>query len=492
MLCGGSHGETAAWSNLSRAGLGRATEVRGGVGSNLKMPNGDTAFWLALLGHPCDQEKRARLWNGYIGWKLPPALRREEARSARPHDGVTAPLGGWPELTVDEISELETLAKEHGGFPTWRDQPYMAFSGSSFESEVNLSDLTLVDADFSNVQFHAPVDLEGARFFMRARFKDATFGAIAFFDSTHFESAVDFDRVQFTDFAEFLSVEFNGAATFDAASFRSQVRFNGAKFVARDTGGLPVPYHASFKGVDFRGGGSFRNVVFGADPTQTEKLLRPRRLADFSDARFHAATAFRGAVFNGSPAFFNCRLHEDTDFSRVRWPKAMPRSRDAEYEIRAWERLELMMSQLEKPLDRHRFFRLKMRSRRLTDGRFLRMVNYLFDVTSDYGWSVTRASVTWIAHWLVAGLVLFVNAGQEAARGDTLKLFTAALGVAFSNAHAFLSLAGDGGYLESCRELIGQHGHGGLLATVGVTQAILGPVLLFLLLLTLRNRFRLA
>ena len=120
------------------------------------------------------------------------------------------------------------------------------------------------------------------------------------------------------------------------------------------------------------------------------------------------------------------------------------------------------------------------------------MVNYRFDVTSDYGWSVTRASVTWIAHWLVAALVLFVNAGQEAARGDTLKLFIAALGTAFANAHAFLSLAGDGGYLESCHELIGQHDHGGLLAAVGVTQAILGPVLLFLLLLTLRNRFRLA
>ena len=170
----------------------------------------------------------------------------------------------------------------------------------------------------------------------------------------------------------------------------------------------------------------------------------------------------------------------------------MPESRRVEYAIRAWERLELMMSQLEKPLDRHRFFRLKMRTRRLRDGRFLRMVNYLFDVTSDYGWSVTRASVTWIAHWLVAGLALFLNAGQEAVRGATLKLFIAALGVAFANAHAFLSLTGEGGYLEGCRELIGQHDHGGLFAAVGVTQAILGPVLLFLLLLTVRNRFRLA
>ena len=40
------------------------------------MPNGDTAFWLALLSYPCSQERRARLWNGYIGWKPPRVLRR--------------------------------------------------------------------------------------------------------------------------------------------------------------------------------------------------------------------------------------------------------------------------------------------------------------------------------------------------------------------------------------------------------------------------------
>ncbi len=150
------------------------------------------------------------------------------------------------------------------------------------------------------------------------------------------------------------------------------------------------------------------------------------------------------------------------------------------------------MSQLEKPLDRHRFFRLKMGTRRLKDGMLPRVVNYLFDVSSDYGWSLTRATVSWVGHWLAFGLVLFVNAGQAAVGGDALKLLGAALGTAFANAHSFLALAGKGGYLESCRVLIGQHDHCGLFAAVGVIQAILGPVLLFVLVLTMRNRFRLA
>ncbi|MYB54241.1 MAG: pentapeptide repeat-containing protein [Acidobacteriia bacterium] len=457
------------------------------------MPNGEIAFWRAILDLPGKHEQKARLWNGYIGWKLPPGLRGETPRNGWPHYVVHAPPGGWPELTEDERSVLENLAQEYGGHPTWRERTYMDFVGSSFESEVNLSDLTLIDADFSKARFHAGVQLEGSRFFMQACFSGTNFEAGARFHKTFFEADVHFNHVQFRGFALFESVEFNGGATFDRAGFESYVRFNDSKFVETHfSGGISVLNLASFKGVHFRGGASFRNVVFGEDPTRTVKRHRPRRLADFSDARFDAATDFRRAVFNGPPAFFNCRLHEDTDFSRVEWPKAMPEPREIEYAIRAWERLELMMSQLEKPLDRHRFFRFKMRARRLADGRFLRVINYLFEFTSDYGWSVKRASLSWVAHWLVAGFVLFSNARQAGFGGDTLKLFIAALGTAFANAHAFLSLAGPGGYLEGGRLLIEQHVHGGLLAIIGVTQAVLGPVLLFVLLLTLRNRFRLA
>ena len=264
--------------------------------------------------------------------------------------------------------------------------------------------------------------------------------------------------------------------------------FDDSKFVETFfSRGVSALHLADFKGADFRGGASFRNVVFGEDPSQSVKRLRPARLADFSDARFLAATDFRQAVFNGAPAFFNCSLHEDTDFSHVRWPEAMPEPGRIDYAIRAWERLELMMSQLEKPLDRHRFYRLKMRTRRLTDSRFLRVLNLLFDATSDYGWSISRAAASWVSHWSVAAFLLFANAGQAAVVCNPLKLLVAALGTAFANAHAFLSLAGKGGYLESCRVLIEQHDHGGLLAAVGVIQAILGPAFLFLLLLAVRN-----
>ena len=75
-----------------------------------------------------------------------------------------------------------------------------------------------------------------------------------------------------------------------------------------------------------------------------------------------------------------------------------------DYAIRAWERLELIMSRIEKPLDRHRFFRLKMRTRRREDSLFLRVLNRVFEIIADYGWGVGRAFAWWIGHWTVAGL----------------------------------------------------------------------------------------
>ncbi len=64
------------------------------------------------------------------------------------------------------------------------------------------------------------------------------------------------------------------------------------------------------------------------------------------------------------------------------------------------------MSRLEKPLDRHRFFRLKMRARRRTESLVLRGLNWLFEKTSDYGRGVGRAFGCWLGHWLIASFLL--------------------------------------------------------------------------------------
>ena len=250
---------------------------------------------------------------------------------------------------------------------------------------------------------------------------------------------------------------------------------------------------ANFTNAEFMPMTSFREVLFGNDESAYPQKLWPERRADFSDAEFRATTDFRKAIFNGAPAFFHTTLHEDTDFSGVDWEKAETDTIPVDYAIRAWERLELIMSKLEKPLERHRFFRLKMRARRQTDGCFLRVMNWLFETIADYGWGVGRAFSWWLGHWLVASLILLANACFGTTTAAGWKLSLAALGTGFSNAHTFLFLTANGGYLEKGRKLLEDNDAWSLLTVgVGTVEAVLGPIFLFLLLLTLRNRFRLA
>ncbi len=207
--------------------------------------------------------------------------------------------------------------------------------------------------------------------------------------------------------------------------------------------------HEFESAVDFSGlclvGATFDSATFGGD------------------AVFKGSTDFRRAVFNGVPAFFNASLHEDTDFSAVERRQAKAEKTHADYAIRAWERLELTMTQLEKPADRHRFYRLKMCVRRWVDGPLLGALNWLFDVTCEYGWGLGRALAWWLGHWVLSGIVLFVNAGAAAVNPKWPTFAEAAVGTAFSNAHAFLGLTRAGSYLEPGRELLEHHDQFGLL-----------------------------
>ena len=452
-----------------------------------------TEFWLALLDQDHDTDQRARLWNGYLGWKLPPRIKGEgEPQSSWPKLIVDPPDGGWPELTAKERQILETLAREHGGHPEFK-FPYMDFSGHTFSDKADFSGLILIHSEFNKARFEREVKFsDKTRFYAEARFHEAIFEGNIRCSNTRFDARVYFDGSCFKQGAYFFGIEFRGGASFSDVEFEGQVVFNDSRFEERYfSGGMSVLHLADFTNAKFLARASFREVLFGNDESAYSRRLWPERRADFSGAEFKAATDFRGAIFGGVPAFFHTTLHEDTDFGHIDWEKAETNNISVDYAIRAWERLELIMSKLEKPLDRHRFFRLKMRARRRADGHFLRVVNWLFETLADYGWGVGRAFSWWLGHWIVASLILLTNTYFGTTTVEWWKLSLAALGTGFSNAHPFLFLTARGGYLEKGRKLLEGNDVWGLL-TVGVGAAVLGPILLFLLLLTLRNRFRLA
>ena len=67
-----------------------------------------------------------------------------------------------------------------------------------------------------------------------------------------------------------------------------------------------------------------------------------------------------------------------------------------------------------------------------------------------------------------------------------------ALFLSFANSHAFVRLASGGGWLQGPRDaIVNSCEADAFFSYIGLAQAVIGPILLFLVLLTLRNRFRL-
>lgn len=460
------------------------------------MANEHTEFWLALLNQSQDVDQRTRLWNGYLGWKLPPRIKGEgEPQQGWPKLIVAPPDGGWPELTEEEQEIIQTLAKEHGGRPEFKHHRYMDFSGHTFSDMADFSGLILVRSNFDKARFKGYVKFsDKTRFYGQSWFQKAIFEEILDCENARFDGPASFRGSCFKGMTTFLGTEFRGGASFTNVVFEMDVMFDDSKFEERYfSGSITVPHLVDFNKAKFMDRVSFRKVLFGNDASAYSRKLWPERRVDFTDAEFRASTSFHGAMFGGVPAFFNTTLHEDTDFSSVDWKKAETDNIPVDYAIRAWERLELIMSKLEKPLDRHLFFRFKMRARRRTDGHLLRILNWLFDKIADYGWGVGRTFAWWFGHWAASGLMLFANTGSATTTVEWWRLLLAALGTGFANAHAFLRFTAEGGYLEPSQKLLEENDKWELLtAAIGTAEAVLGPIFLFLILLTLRNRFRLA
>lgn len=496
-----------------------------------------TQFWLALLTYPHDIQQRTRAWNGYLAWRLPDDFRHEIRNVGNPPFNQFAQ--GQPlQLNEDERKLLDELAEEYGGHPTFSDAsstvppPYMDFSNHIFQDEICFSDRILVNANFTCARFRSLADFRNATFVgaadfgksifeMRSRFDEARFENTVYFRSTTFKETTVFDGVEFKVAAYFERANFIpvsgiqgyplGGVGFRNAIFTNEVSFREAQLeVSANLEGAKFKDTASFQSSRFSKSAEFRGSEFGrvADFSFAEF----KQQSNFSDVSFKSTTYFRFTSFLEPPKFFEADLHEDTDFSGVDWHRSEGSytvslwSRfscnrgnghmdtnivGASSAMQAWDRLALVMSKLEKLPERHNFYKLRMRAQRKRDGwGLVSLVNWLFDVLSDYGWSVRRALISWSLHFVGMGIFIFTQAWSSGK--EWRGILCDSLLVSFANAHAFLGLATDGGYLYGARLRLAAEIHDpSILNAVGVLETVIGPILLFLLLLTLRNRFRL-
>ena len=244
------------------------------------MSNGNIGFWLALLGRGGSDEQRIRLWNGYIGWRLPldigPWL-ESQAYESKPM--ISPPADGWPELTTGEKESIEALAVDHGGHPEFGSE-YMDFGGHVFDGEVDFSDLVLINSRFEKAKFSRMADFRNARFHIFTRF-----------DEAQFERQVFFDGAKFNGSASYTGTEFPCGCSFSGASFEA-AWFNHAQFSERGIPSNISPERlVDFTNVKFMSQVDFRETVFGDADPEHSRATWPERVVDFSGATFVSRTS---------------------------------------------------------------------------------------------------------------------------------------------------------------------------------------------------------
>lgn len=298
-------------------------------------------------------------------------------------------------------------------------------------------------------------------------------GEVIDLSHTHFSEMVLLNKWVFSEAASFDSATFSGDAWFGSATFSGGARFGSATF-SKDAwfNSTTFSRFASFDSATFSGPAVFIGATFGG-------------MARFSGGRFDGVTRFAGAKFQGAvPEFYQRAFHQNTVFTdqRDNWPKIT--EKNAAESERAYTRLRQVMKGLDKPDDEAFFGRQEMRCKALTEGWLHWALSWTYGALSDYGYSVGKPAAGLLVQiglgWGLFGSWLRNGLGFPGNEGIWQ-------GLAMSVANSFPYLGFQRLYIAP--EIFAEMP--GWLKVMGAMQTVAGGVLLFLLLLGLRNRFRL-
>lgn len=383
-------------------------------------------------------------------------------------------------------------------FPTLVD-----FRNSKFTQKTSFKDAKFTnEADFAVSQFAYWVKFENSEFAMHADFKEANFKNSALFQKSIFMDFFDFEQTKFGSEANFCDCFFNRKADFTKAIFRGGICCKHSVFNAM----------ANFSATSFIGGGDFAYTIFkrytnfnkakfSYDVNFSDTYFMAEA-TDFSETTFERETIFVRSTFKGlanfnhaqlktkvdftncnfitePPTLYDANITEDVTWDCKNWPN--PYSINARSHINAYERLALMMSKLEKYHDHHMFYRLEMRARKVAaDNPLVKLAYGVYESLCDYGYGFERALVWWVAQMgFMAGWIYLHHEGSG--WPSTVN----SLVISIANSHGFLGL-----HRGPLKELYALYTGDPGFNAIWAFQSVIGVVLLFFLLLSLRNRFR--
>ncbi len=363
---------------------------------------------------------------------------------------------------------------------------------NSINKPIDLSNFIFpVDADFSNVTFLQDIIFTSALFFENADFENATFQAeissnkrTANFRNTTFKKIADFRNATFWRYANFRYSIFDGRANFQQATFELHApRFYGAKFNNEIIfNRIKLPEAKRDK----------QNEIF-LNPN--EMSLNPIELSKDEKDKQKKFEFYQKKVEENESAYGTLvylmegqnKHHDKHLFFReeMRWRQL------ENYLIKKRLTIDVIKQKDDRCIS---WRRIKIRWKRL-ENRLTIVFFWLYGILSDYGYGIGRTFSWWLCHigiGIVAIIVMVLfSLLWECWKDwwDFGKSLICAVPVSFSNANPLAFIGFEKGGLMYCYSKLNALTPFGF-GMIRAFQIIVGIPLLFLLLVTLRVRFR--
>ena len=406
------------------------------------------------------------------------------------------------------IEELQDFLHQNGLFPLSTDMINM-FEKVKIKEIIDFSNVQFDDLQiFANFMFPIMTSFAGAKFSNDANFANTIFCEKANFNNTTFSEPPHFNNAIFSKDVIFDMAKFSRQAFFPSTLFSSNVYFQGATFYKTALfEEVTFSRDVYFIGAKFFGPAEFILATFSGKTIFANAEFR--EVPDFDQVKITGHTNFNQTKFKiYAPRFHGAILYPDIIWDFATWPEDannkiswakikkvifdMPelkkliyvwlgvkkaKNRPAiRYNQNAYETLACHMENSDKYYDQHFFFRKEMRCRRSLAKPLAKCFYWFYESLADYGYGIERALLGWFLHIFV-GMILIAAATKNN---------LCSLPVSFANAHSFLFF--NKGPVSGCYELF----EGNLLFNIiWGFQTIFGVIFLFLVLLTLRIRFRL-
>ena len=365
------------------------------------------------------------------------------------------------DLKDDVIIDFSNVEFEHdASFKQYIFSRHASFRDAAFRSSADFAGATI---------FHRGANFGGATFFWDANFDGANFAGSASFCGGKFYHSANFSRSNL-GLASFIDVKFFGAAYFVDTTFAQWGHFQRAAFIRLVTfGGATFSEEANFDEAIF-----CRRADFGKGSANGKgNITSFCGITSFVNAEMKQEVSFEGAVFKTEPPrFFGARLHQSTVWRGIKWP--LPKNKnEAGTFIDAYACLKLEMDRLKKHEDELEFFAHELGSRRVHLGPWRGLPIALYELLSNYGRSYLRPFAAIVVLSIIgAGVFWYFDA----------RSFGEASALSAANALNIFGFRRDSG-LETCTPLA-------WLKVFSAIQTILGAILLFLVGLGIRNKFR--